>query len=324
MSFPQNKVTRRRGGTVFLIDLDIDDPGAAAARDALRRGNFEPAQTLLRAAADPNERAYYAEALGDWPGEASFLRTWVDRTGSVDAFLVSAIQRIKWAWEARGGSEGAGVSAAAWREFAKRLPLARQSLLEALKRNPRDATACPWLMWCARGLGDRRLSEKALGEAVQRCPDLRSAYSSALLTVSDSWYGSQEEMFEFARRYGAPGGAAPGAPVLIIEAHYYAFEGLPVTDPHRKTYWARLAVRDDVIAANDACTRQGFHGMNGLRTRHWLAYGPWKCGEHAAAAAHFEAIGGTWNQWPWGGLRRGFNWLFNSFGRARRQCARAV
>jgi hypothetical protein len=310
---------RRKGGSIFLVDMDIDDEAARRARRALASGRFDAAESLLSSATDANERAYYAEALADWPGEPAFLERWT-QINSNHAATVAAIQRLKWAWEARGGGYAGAVGADAWSEFARRLPDARNRLVAAAKRNTKDATVLPWLSWCARGLSEPELSTKAFAEAIRRQPTLRGAYSSALLSVSSQWFGSEDGAFEFAREHAFTAPHGIGAPCLVIEAHFYASESL--RDEQNKSYWTQPAVRAEVEAAHQACTEQGFFGLNGLRSRHWLAYGLWKSGHFTAAAEHFQHLR-VWNQWPWGGFRTGFNWLLNPFGRARKQSIRA-
>lgn len=314
------QLTRRRGGSPFLVDLDIDDPPVAAARKALARGNPDPAEQLLRQTTEPNQRVYVCEALADWPGEPAFLTQWATTRPSPDTAIITAIQRTKWAWEARGGGAGSSVGASAFQTFTTRLDEVKTRLLAAAKQSPRDASMMPWLMWCARGLGDPQLSDKAFAEAVKRQPTMRAAYSSALLTHSNKWFGSRDKMFSFAREHAASAPRESGAAVLVIEAHQYVFEAFALSNERRKTYWLDPSNKMEVTGANEAAKLSGLHGMNGIRNRHWLAYGLWRAGERAAAAEHFAHLGNTWNQWPWGGYRTGFNWLLNSFGRARKQC----
>lgn len=311
---------RRRGGSEYLVDCDVDDAQTAVARAALERGNFAPAEGLLQQAVDPNQRAYVAEALADWPGEPPFLSHWAANNSSADVALVRAIQRMKWAWEARGAGYAASVSEGAAMSFLQRLLIARDLLLDAAKRLSKDATAMPWLMWCARGLGDEDLSDKAFREAVRRQPTLRQAYSSALLTKAAKWFGTGPDCHEFARKHAASAPVGSCAAVLLVEAHEYTYEQMEPFSTQKGNYWMQASVVAEVCSANDLCGRSGLHGMNGIRVRHWLAYGLWRSGQNTTAAEHFRHIGRAWNERPWGGLRRGFNWLLNPFGKARRQC----
>lgn len=310
---------RRKGGSIYLIDLDIDDPEAAAARRAVRRGRFDECERLLDRQTDMNDRASYAEAIADWPGEVPFLERWASGN-SANARAVLAIQRIKRAWELRGGQ---------WRPDMKRYGAFQQALraaremLEASMRDPAGLVVAPWLMWCARGLGDPKLSKQAMDAVLTRQPGFRAAYSSALTTINQAWFGSCEQALEFAREHALSGQAGPGNAVLPIEAHTTTYGLLRFDDPSRKSFWQQPLIRQDVLSADELIRSRGAPGLSGVRTRHWLAYGLWQCGELARARAQFEHLGRTWNQWPWGGLRKGFNWLFNSYGRARRQCMKA-
>lgn len=317
------KLTARRGGSDYLVDCTIDDDTMRAARRALSRGDAGPAEAALSTTREPNARALLIESLGDWSGPAPFLERWASGSSSPGAAAALAIQATKWAWRARGGGAAKYVRDAAANEFAVRLARARDLLLKAAKADPKDASMIPHLIWCSRGLGDDELGRKAESEGLRRAPSLRAVYSSMLLSHTPRWGGSDEQSVEYARNVANTAPPESGAAVLLVEARYYESEFMLSISVQGKAFWKRPEVRSDILTADEKCREGGLAGMNGIRNRHWLAYGLWRLGETRLARPHFEAIGNARNERPWAGLRRGFNWLFSPFGKARRVCLKA-
>lgn len=315
------KIFRRSGGSEFGVDCDLDDEPMRRARKALRRGNAQFADELYKTCKNANERAYILEGLADWTGDAEHLHEWKQRSSSPAAAKAVALQRLKWAWEARGASAGDLVGDGQAASFLSRLPVARDAILECLHADRRDASLVPWLMACARGLEDLNLASRAMAECLKRSPDLRAAYSSMLLVLTPKWLGSHDAMFDFARETCAQAPAESGASVVLVEAHYYTAEELDPFGPDVANYWRKPEVVSDVLVANERCSLSGFVGMPGIRLRQWLAYALWRSGQFQQARVHFEQIGSVSNYYPWRCMR--LSWLFGRFGKARRECMRS-
>jgi len=171
---------------------------------------------------------------------------------------------------------------------------------------------------------DRGLTKKAFSQSLKRPPALRQTYSFMLLAKTPKWGGDENDMFAFAREHAEHAPPESGAAVLPVEAHFHTFEQIDPFTPERAQYWRRPAVRDEVLVANDRCTRGGLAGMNGVRNRHWLAYALWRAGEFTMAHEHFKHLGAARPEAPWGGMRAGFNWLFSPLKRARRESRKAA
>jgi len=308
----------RSGGSEYLVDCNIDTQAARAARKAVSSGDFDAGEQFVREAVGVNERCYAIESLADWAGDPAWLREWEQRGGTI-ARAVTAIHRVKWAWEARGGGYAPTVSDGAVTEFGQRLSLARQSLVTALEKDRKEASVVPWMLWYARGSMEPGLADQAYAEGLRRAADLRALHSSRLLSLAPKWGGEVDAMFEFARRLAGSAPRASGAAVLTVQAHDFVFEQLPPMSEHGKTYWLRPEVRSEVVEADTACRDAGLSEMNAVCVRNWLAYGLWRCGELALAKAHFEAIQAFPNSHPWLRYRRGFNWLFGPWRKARGQ-----
>jgi hypothetical protein len=159
---------------------------------------------------------------------------------------------------------------------------------------------------------------------MRRSPDLRAMHASMLLSHAAKWGGSNDAMFEFARKVAWSGSNPSGAAVVLVQAHEYAFEQVEPFSEASKSYWRQMSVRGDVMAADDACRSGGLRGMNGVAVRQWLAYGLWRSGEFKRGRDHFEAIGKTRCARPWDQFNgRLINWLFGVHRKARKQCMRA-
>ncbi|MFA6046489.1 MAG: hypothetical protein WC718_16005 [Phycisphaerales bacterium] len=313
------RYTVRFGGAPFLVDLNVDNDSSRAARASLNRGMYDALHQYLASATTPNARLFAIESLADWPGDAPRLKAWFDAEPNGPALSAWAIQRIKWAWEARGGGYANSVGDVAAQTFFQRLNTAKELLVRAVNQSKADATVLPWVIWLSRAKGDSAMGTSAFDAGVKRVPALRALYSSMLLSHSSKWGGSDEEMFQFARHWTSQGASA----VLLIEAHYLACEQLELFSDARKGYWLRPDVLSDVLEADQSCQAECQMGMNGIYVRNWLAYALWKCAQPAKAKPHFQAIGKGANERPWRPVRRGFNWLFSPWSKARKQALRA-
>lgn len=309
------KLYRRRGGSPNVADMDADSRGARRARALLRGGKFAPLEEVVAGTTDPNERTYLAEALADWAGPAPWVERWRQHSALPFARTVAGIWRIKHAWDFTPWTRGEVDLV----KFGEQLKAAKAELIDAAKADPRCAAPFPWLMWIARGRRDEELYGQALAEGLRRSPATKLIYSSALYSESPHWFGSHERLTGFAHRHARTAPRGIGAPTLIVEAHLFAD---PQFGQGSGGYWHQPTVRHDVIAAAKACDAEGYHGMNGVRTRYWLAFGLWKSAEFAAAAPHFRALGTVWNQVPWSGMRI-LNRLLNPYYKARKQCLAA-
>ncbi|MCW5775511.1 MAG: hypothetical protein KIS87_03570 [Phycisphaeraceae bacterium] len=309
------RIRRRKGGSPNVADLDVDTSESHEARVLLRQRRPDELDQVVRKCTEPNQRTHLAEALGDWAGDAPWVAQWRERSPTAFARTAHGIWQTKRAWDFSPWTHGRTDMS----EFRTRLESARDELLTAARMDSRCAAPLPWLMWCARGLGDPDLSAKAFGEGTRRSPSTKLVYSSSLLSESTHWFGEVGQALEAARGYARSAPHGIGAASLVIEAHLGVD---PQFGAGAGGYWRSPAVRDEVVSAASTCDAEGFHGINGVRTRYWLAFGLWKVGEHAAAAPHFRSLGAVWNQNPWFGMRI-LNRLLNPYYKARKQCLSA-
>jgi hypothetical protein len=305
------KTRKRKPNTPNLADTTLDDATASRARSWLRRERFEDCERLIAGAADPNDRAYYTEALADWPSESVAIRRWVALKPSAVAQRVALIHAAKQSWNLSPWTRGQVDPAA----FRQALGEVKDGMLKLAKADAQDASIFPWLQWVARGLSDPDLSRKAVAEGIRREPRLRALYSSALYSESPSWFGESEEaLLEFAKRQAAAAPRGIGACVLPIEAHWLNATMHGPGD----SYWKRPDVRADALAAHASLEADPPPGVNGTRAWQGVLYALWKAGEGGAAAQHAPHVGRAPNEWPWGSVRLGLDRIFNDFYKARR------
>lgn len=313
---------KRRGPCSVHCDISLDTPDVAEARRDLLNGDTTIATNLLARATDPNDRAYLLEAFADWSGKPDFLDAWAT-SGNPTGLLIRGIHAVTWAWEARGSGRASTVSAAAASTFFTRLVAAKEDLTEAAKRNPADAAPYAWLTKVGRGMGNSTLAEESFAAGKKRSPGLRVLHSLMLQQKCAKWGGSDEEMFDFARRHAMDAPPGSGLQVLIAEAHLERYYPLRLDDPERKGYFALHA--DELAEAGRACFAPGTGctGMNAVRNHNWFALTLWYAKRPAEARPHFEVIGSAPNILPWGLFVWWIDWLLNPFRRARKQCMRA-
>ncbi|MBL8760053.1 MAG: hypothetical protein JNL50_02005 [Phycisphaerae bacterium] len=311
--------SERSKGSEFLVDCNVDNADAAAARRALSRGDFDAVELFLESPTDPNERFYAFEAVADWPHDFQGIEKWAMARGSAAAVLASGIQHVKAAWDSCDGKIESATPAQA-RAFMNRMTQAAQLLSAAMKDDRADATVFPWLIWAARSLDEKQLVDQTFDLALKRGPSLRAIYSSMLVSRTQKWGGSREQALDFARQHAAAAPRGIGIEILPVEAHFYCSEHMePASDDHRR-YWGQEDVASDVLAADDACRSLPPDSMNTLRNRHWLAYALWLAGLTDRASAHFDAIGEVPNQLPWRPARGMLAKLRSTFRSARKEC----
>jgi hypothetical protein len=212
---------RRRSGpdAVLTGDLAGEDPQVAAAREALRAGQWEPAADLLSATvAEPDRRSVLLGELSELAvGPAPWLDAWHRaRPGDPGPALVAADAAVQRAWEARGAGRADETADSAFAAFFALLDEAAPLAHAAVQVAPRDPL--PWLVLLRLGMGQqdgREVLDDRWEELVDRDPAHRAGHNARLQTISDKWYGSHEEMYAFARAVREP----HWAPVFPLQAH---------------------------------------------------------------------------------------------------------
>lgn len=215
-----------------LKDECFGDPAARRVKSLLRRGSWREAADLLEAERDWSRRATMVHVASNRTGRPSWLDAWVhERPDTPDGWLVRAFHSVVWAWEARTSGRAADVTEDGWNLFFERVQLAFDDLGEVVARDPEDPTPWAILVLCARAA--QRPRGEALeyfAEATMRDPWHSLAHRQMLVFLCEKWFGSHDDMHEFARTAAA--GAPEGSPVhdLVVDAFLEQYQYIRAFD----------------------------------------------------------------------------------------------
>jgi hypothetical protein len=217
-----------------------DDPDAKRLRSAQQKKDWKTVQDFFSRLKDQDDREFYVAQLTDWPRRPDFFDVWIDASPQCsDAWLLRGAHSIQWAWEARSGASAESVAEEAWPIFFERLKQAWADLNRAVELNPDDATPFGQLIPCAMGLQlDKELVLTCLSNSLSRSVHSWKAHSATLFYLCKKWYGSHEEMFEFARSVSGAVPIGSGLHALIPIAH------------HERWLFARAFDQDEEVAGN--------------------------------------------------------------------------
>ncbi|MGY0002291.1 DUF4034 domain-containing protein [Micromonospora sp. I033] len=292
---------KRRQPAGLVVDPAHGDPQARALVDALAAGDWRTARDILTATNDPDSRAFLIEAAGTVGGVQDWIGEWVDaEPQSTLPVLVRGCHAVHWAWEARGGKRAEYTSQDQFREFRRRLRLAENLLDEVVARDPDDLTARTWLVTSARGRQvGRDEARLRFDEVVKRHPGHVVAHEQRLQYLCPKWFGSDEQMFSFAREATAAAPEGSLLPELLAVAHVEKWLDLPVEESD--AYMQSAEVRADLLAAAEkSIFHPAFRPAFGWVPRASVfALGLELAHEFDAAARVFEMLGDHVSEWPW-------------------------
>jgi|GEM_PF-2097075 len=127
---------------------------------------------------------------------------------------------VNYAWQARGSGFVDSVTEEGRKLFRARLEKARGYLEKAYSLDVNDPFEPIELMIVARGLGlEREEMEKQFQRAIKADSTEYRAYLGKLEYLKPKWYGTEEEMFAFARESAKNAPAGTLIPRVLIEAH---------------------------------------------------------------------------------------------------------
>lgn len=197
------------------VTLDAPSPALGAALAAASGGDFGPARALLaasRAQADWEVRSDLVATLSDHAQpHRGWLESWHQaHPDDPDLWPVKARLTLVDAWKTQAAARATDVPKEQPRTFHRLLGDAIPAIEKAARLSPADPV--PWQLALdhARALhSPRHVFDTYLREVVDRAPDHYPGHAAALQYLCERWYGSHEEMFDFAER--AAERAAPGS-----------------------------------------------------------------------------------------------------------------
>ncbi|MEE6258040.1 DUF4034 domain-containing protein [Plantactinospora sonchi] len=285
----------------LVVDPAQGDPRARTLIDAMNGRDWRTARDVLTAATDPDTRAHLVASVGDVDGVQDWIGEWVDaEPDSTLPVLVRGCHAVFWAWQARGAQRAEHTGKDQFREFFRRLRFAENLLDEVVDRDPDDVTARAWLVMSSRGRQvDAVEAAGRFDEVVKRHPTHLLAHEQRLQYLCAKWFGSDEQMFEFAREATA---AAPDGnllPELVVVAHIEKWLSLPRGEDDE--YISSPEVRAEIVAAAEkSILHPAFTpGFGWLPRANTFAMGLEKAGAFNAAGQVFDLLGDQVTEWPW-------------------------
>ncbi|MEV4310923.1 hypothetical protein [Actinocrispum sp. NPDC049592] len=278
---------------------EILDAALAEARD----GHVGASMTVLRECRhDPETRMLRADRLGTCLfGYGDQIAKLGHDRRDPELLLVAGASYIEEAWRIRGIGPASTMSHQQKLKFGATLQLALSPLMTASELLPDDAVPWALLQTVSRGLGFTRAEQDSIWtQAVDRAPDLYAAHSARLQALCEKWYGSSEEMLEFA--VDTVASARPGSPLTTMLPIAY-FELFAAAESRLKPW--RLAERmfHDAAGPIAEASRKWRTGAK-PHPRSYQAHNMFfaacaLAGDREGAAEHLRGMGDRLNPWPW-------------------------
>ncbi|MFG2354081.1 hypothetical protein [Streptomyces sp. NPDC048521] len=283
-----------RQNTDYAAPLPAD---WAAARTAVRGGDWEPAAALLGAIGrDWERRSAVAYLLAECAAEEdAWLLAWeAARPGDPDAAVVRARSTVILAWELRGAQQAKHTTREQFEGFHRTLAAAREEIARAAALNPDDPTPYIAETWVALGLGYPNAEmDKLWAEITNRAPHHYEAHFSALQYWCAKWRGSERLAFEFAERAAAEAPLGSLLTALPLIAHFEHDDSEDTAADNTPEMLARVeAALADAAAADPAHPRLP-------ELRHLLAFYLHLQGRDEAALEQFKLVDGHVDALPW-------------------------
>jgi hypothetical protein len=276
-----------------------------AARAEAQDRHVGAAMTVLRECRDdPETRMLRVKVLGDCLfGYGDQVAQLGRERKDPDLLLVAGQAYVAEAWSILGNFHLSAVSRQQRLKFGATLQLALSPLMAASELAPDDAVVWATLLTVARGLGFTRDEQDAIwGETVTRAPYLYGAPWTRLHTVSENWYGSREEMLEFA--VSTARSAPPGNPVTaMVPCAYFVLFGARMSEA-RGNPW-RLAGRmfrdaaEPVAEASRKWLPDETPHPRSYEAHNMFAAACGLAGDKDQAVAHLRGMRDRLALWPW-------------------------
>ncbi|MEV0774738.1 hypothetical protein [Streptomyces sp. NPDC050428] len=289
------------------VVLDPPTPELRAALTAAYAGDHVPARDLLaatRVGAEWERRGGYVPRLAESalhsPG---WLDAWLaESPRDPDAVLVKAEHCVQQAWEIRTGARASSVSRDQFQAFFALLDDAVPVIGAAAELNPTDPV--PWQVALTHARGSqapRKVFDAYWAEATARAPHHYGCHVSALQYLCDKWYGTHEEMFDFAERAAAealPGSKLHALPLLAAVEYDVVADGPPAEGDRIEPSRIHAAL-ERARELSDAYPH-GDPEVAGVRNH--LALMLLLADRHGEALEQFRAVGVHATEFPWGYL----------------------
>jgi hypothetical protein len=277
---------------------EVLDAGLANAIAAAVNGHWQPVAALF---ADVGRnwdlRAHYARRVARaTTKDDGWLHEWRTATSraadAADAAVVYAEWLVAVAWEVRTAKRAAQVSSDQFATFHRILGDAQDAALYASSLAPDDPTPWVTLLTICRGLEhDAAHFESALSQLTTRAPDHRKGHEEALQYVCKKWFGSHEQMFDFAWKAAATAPSLRALP-LIGAVEYWLEEDTSMFKTAEMQAAADAVLRDWLDGAGAA-------SPTAITDRSLVATAYTFGGRGVAAVKQFRILGSRGDSWIW-------------------------
>lgn len=281
----------------------VDAPSDAShpAIDAALDGRFEPAAELLRASREARvweDRDLEVASLGRLALRSpQWLDAWRGSDpDNPDLAVVDARRQVEQAWDQRSHNDASQVSQEQFAAFHELLESATQRIQQAVDGSPGDPVPWGLALRHARGTEvDRETFEGYLSALESTDPHHYGARYEAMQFVCAKWFGSHEEMYEFARASveAAPGEARVQSLLLDAVLEHLGADPSALTQDTERVEEAITRARGFL----DANPEAGHHLT--AQTRNVLARVLFNLERHREAYEQMQAIGPHATSYPW-------------------------
>ncbi len=226
------------------------------------------------------------------------LNKWCEQRQSYLSYLLRGVFYIDFAWADRGNKFADKVLPEAWDAFKKRLELGRDDLLKAAELNPNSAE--PWvaLMTAYRGLSAPLKIEECFQKATAIDPKHFGAYQMMLTAKMEKWFGTNEEMFEFARKTYGEHKDDPVFAFLLIEANDELAKRMALRSDGKRSDYYKVPVNYTAVRSLIDEVRRVY--PKSLKAMTWSATIEYFVGNYAAAFKETQSMGNEVDEDIWG------------------------
>lgn len=205
--------------------------------------------------------------------ESALTNNW---KGESFAALAKGQAYLARAWNARGTGYANTVDRESWKQFAKYLAVAADSLEEAWRLNPRDVRIPIEMIHTEMGQGKgRERMETWFRRGIELDPSNYDLCYAKIEYLRPRWYGTAKDIIDFGRECTFNTNYAGSVRLLLADAHLEVSREIQ-DDQERGAYWRQKGVWPDVQA-----TFEQFFKLypQEVGYRHNYARYAYRCGE---------------------------------------------
>ena len=279
-------------------------PGVSQALAAMKSGDHGPAEQLYHSTHDSGLRYAFIRQLADDAPATSELATPFDAiatTGDPMWHIARGMYHVRIGWNARGSGTADTVTDEGASVLFVRCEMAVNALETAAELRPDDDLPFAFMMGAARGLSDTELGDNAYYQAIARNRDSWAAGQQRIEWLSPRWFGSIDDVLEFARGESERVGTGELAALPILAHNDINIYLTMFQDDRPAAHAARVAaapeIRDCVARSVDAPGAITTYATPIIR--HFAGALLWQVADEDGAKAQLSKVGTTFEPWCW-------------------------